>query len=153
VIPEEAVKAATLIGQLWPANNLDGTRKAFYATALTAIPTFDMAVKAINELFITEPFQPTPGQIIDKALALDELAAVEWQRITQAATELQSRRPTSVTVDHRASAIVQRMCGGIGQLPVSDWRQMDRLRTKFIADYTNLQRSEHTKEPQHELGP
>ncbi len=151
--PEEAVKVASLVGELWPATPLDGTRKAFYANALTSIPVIDMAIKAVHELFVTERFQPTPGEVIDLALGVNEQAALEWQRAAQAATELQSRVPTSTAVDATTSAILRRLCGGIGSLPISDWRQMDRMRTKFIDEYTVVTRRNYHKEStQRELG-
>lgn len=150
--PEEAVKVATLVADLWPGTTLDGTRKAFYANSLTVIPTSDLAVKAVNKLFVTERFQPTPGQVIDQALALDDFSALEWQRITQTAIELQARQPASSQVDHRAVLIVRRLCGGISQLPVTNWQQMDRLRSKFITEYTEIQRNDYNEETNRELG-
>lgn len=150
--PEDAVRVATLVGELWPATQLDATRKAFYANALTIIPTADLAIKAVNKLFVTERFQPTPGQIIDDALALDDLSALEWQRITQTAIELQSRQPATVQIDHRAVLVVRRLCGGVAQLPVDNWQQMDRLRSKFISEFTTVQRNDHHEEAQRELG-
>jgi hypothetical protein len=152
VTPEEAVKVASLVADLWPATTLEATRKAFYANSLTVIPTSDLAIKAVNKLFVTERFQPTPGQIIDHALALDDLSALEWQRITQTAIELQGRQPASTQVDHRAVLVVRRLCGGIAQLPVSNWQQMDRLRSKFITEYTAIQRDDYNEETRLELG-
>lgn len=151
--PQEAVRVATLIGELWPNTALDNTRKAFYANALTVIPASEMAVKAVHDLFVTERFQPTPGQVIDLALGLDDRASFEWQRCVMAATEMQGRRPISGTLEAGTAAIIHRLCGGIASLPVDDWRQLDRIRTRFVQEYIAAQREQYKEQGRNnELG-
>lgn len=149
--PEEAVNAASLIGELWPSTPMEGTRKAFYANSLTAIPTMAAAVRAINALFVTERFQPPPGAVLDKALDLTGDASVEWQRIVQAATETQARSPVSIALQPSSLHILYRLCGGLTGLPLQDWNKMDRLRTQFITEHVEIHRSAIQKGSSHEL--
>lgn len=149
--PEEAVQAANLVAELWPASPLDGTRKAFYANALTAIPTSTQAMQAINRLFITERFQPPPGAVIDLALGLDALADAEWRLILQAATETQSRSPVTIGLDPDGLRIVHRLSGGLVGLPLQDWHRLDRIRNQFIAEFVELRRTAQQKASNHEL--
>jgi hypothetical protein len=140
VSPEEAVKVTSLVAELWPQTDLGGTRKAFFANALTGIPSLDDAVRAVHSLFTTERFQPTPAQIIDTAVSMDKESAREWQAIVQAASEIQARRPTTAEVDPKSSGIVWRLCGGLSNLPLTDWRQMDMLRSRFVSEYSAIKR-------------
>ena len=62
--PAEAVECARLITDLWPHPPTTDVRLTLLASALEAIPSRADAARAINDLFYTERFQPTPAEII-----------------------------------------------------------------------------------------
>jgi hypothetical protein len=147
VTPEEAVKVASLIGELWPQADMTGTRKTFYANALTTIDRPDAAIRAVNQLFVTQRWQPTPADVIDLAIGSRSQADQQWRAIVDSASQAQSRTPiTGPTPDRVASRIVYELCGGLQGVPVDDMRQLDRLRDRFINTYTEKRRATTLKE-------
>ena len=79
--PAEAVECARLITDLWPHPPTTDVRLTLLASALEAIPSRADAARAINDLFYTERFQPTPAEIIERALGLSGIMDSEWRSI------------------------------------------------------------------------
>lgn len=142
--PEEAVKVAGLIADLWPRPELTGRRLAFYATALTGIPTMDAGVRAVNDLFVSERFQPTPGDVIDSALDVDGSADDQWQRVVAAASDIAARRKVGVMPDPVALAVVRRLCGSLSDVPVQYRGDREKVRAEFLPAYRKAARAAAT---------
>lgn len=79
--PAEAVECARLITDLWPHPPTTDVRLTLLASALEAIPSRADAARAINDLFYTERFQPTPAEIIERSLGLSRIMDREWRSI------------------------------------------------------------------------
>lgn len=138
--PEEAVQVATLVGKLWPRPDLGGERLAFYATALTGIPDHAAAVRAVNQLFVRERFQPVPADVIDLALDLDGRAEREWRVVVAAANDMGHRRQVGRQPDDTAKQVIWDLCGGLADVPVDNGIQLDKMRDKFVAAYRDKER-------------
>lgn len=151
--PEEAVQVAGLVAKLWPRPDLTGERLAFYATALTGIPSHDAAVRAVNSLFIRERFQPVPADIIDLSLDLDGKAEREWRVVVAAANDMAHRRAVGRHPDDTAKSVLWSLCGGLSDVPVENASGLDRMRDKFVAAYRDRERQRLTAaEGRKELG-
>jgi hypothetical protein len=153
--PEEAVKVVELIAQLWPTPSLKDERMVFYVSALTVIPDSNRAIRVVNDLFITERWQPTPGDVIDRALLFGDAALREWQKIIQSATDAQHRRSVNVALDPLAAATLRHVCGGLLDVPLERGSQLDRIRERFISEYVDRLRQSTSRkaiEGKRELG-
>lgn len=131
---EEALEVAQLVAKLWPSPGMDGVRCTFYARALTAIPEHIDAVNAVSRLFLTERFQPTPGEVIEAALDLGPEAVEAWEALRQAARLLASRTPGAHPPPQAVAAL--RAAGWkLGDLPVDDNWRMEKIRQAFHQAY------------------
>ncbi len=131
---------AELVGQLWPSPSLNGERLAFYASALTVIPESGAAIRTVNDLFVTERWQPTPGDVIDRAMRLDAEALREWHKIAIGASDAQHRRPVQVALDPLAAAALRQVCGSLIDVPLERGPRLDKVRERFIAEYVARRR-------------
>ena len=142
--PEEAVKVAALVAELWPRPELTGRRLAFFATALTGVPTLDAGIRAVNELFISERWQPTPGDVIDAALDVDGAADDQWQLVVAASSDIAHRRSVGVMPDRIAMNVVRRLCGSLSDVPVALVREREKTRVEFLPAYRKAARAAAT---------
>ncbi len=142
--PEEAVKVAALVADLWPRPELTGRRLAFFATALTGIPTMDAGVRAVNDLFVSERWQPTPGDVIDAALDVDGAADDQWQLVVAAASDIAHRRAVGSMPDKVAMGVVRRLCGSLSDVPVALVREREKMRVEFLPAYKKAARAAAT---------
>lgn len=133
--PEEALQVAGLVAELWPKPELSGRRLAFYATALTDIPDLDRAVRAVNQLFVNERWQPVPGAIIDVALDVDSESQRQWQLVLAAASDVQGRRQVGAMPSPVALAVVRRLCGSLADVPVEHGYRLDKVRADFLSAF------------------
>lgn len=142
--PEEAVQVASLVAKLWPRPDLAGERLAFYATALTAVPHHADAVRAVNQLFVRERFQPVPADVIDLALDLDGKAEREWRVVVAAANDVGHRRQVGRQPDDTAKRVLSVIAGGLADVPVDNAIQMDKMRDRFVTAYRDSERQRLT---------
>ena len=136
----EATKVAKIVGELWPTPPMTDMREAFYATAISDIPTFDQAVEGVNALFVTERFQPTPGEVIDAALNLGSRAVEAWEALRTAASLHAQRLPVG-EVPRAASAALRASGWALRDMPVDNLWQMEKIRQAFHRTYIAQERS------------
>jgi hypothetical protein len=148
----EATQVTMVIGELWPKPPMSEVRATFYAAALSSIPTIEIAMKAVNKLFLRERFQPTAGDVIDICLALEPLAIGAWEQIVTSAALVASREPLGDNHPTPEALTALRSSGRtLGDLPVNDSWAMERIRTKFLDTYRETQRDKLIDNPQKEL--
>lgn len=138
---EAAVQIVGTIAELWPNPPMGDMARVFYAKALTAIPEPRDALRAVERLFVSEPFRPPPGAVIDRALGLDARAQTEWERLVSAATEVQARRPLPDTSLKARQALAA--CGyRTNTLPVEHQGALHKARGQFVEQYVRIVREE-----------
>ena len=140
---EEALEVAQLVAKLWPSPVMDGVRCAFYARALAVIPDHHAAVSAVSTLFVDERFQPTPGQVIDRALCGSASAgAVAWEHLLARATEIHAGRAVDGHLDVAAMDALRSAGMSVGHIAKSldQHRALDQLRTRFLTGYRDSMR-------------
>lgn len=131
----DSLEVTELVAELWPGTPLRGMRATVYAAALCAIPDKAAATSAVLDLAVTERFQPTSGEVIDRAMGLTDRAEAEWQRLVATATDLKAGRPTDASaVDSMARRVLARRWRVI-DLPIDDDRRLDRCRAWFVDAY------------------
>lgn len=133
----EAVQVANVVAELWPSPPMTDTRRAFYAKALTAIPDQAAALRAVEALFVSSKFQPTPGDVLDQALDLHLKALQAWDRIVAAARELQARRPVDESCNPGLGAIQALRSAGyrLKELPVNHAGALHKAHQAFVEHY------------------
>lgn len=138
----EAVQVANVVAELWPSPPMTDTRRAFYAKALTAIPDQVGALRAVEALFVSSKFQPTPGDVLDRALDLHPQALRAWDRIVAAARELQARRPADGGGHPGMTAIQALRLAGyrLAELPVNHAGALHKAHQAFVEHYVELGR-------------
>lgn len=130
----EAAKIVGIIAQLWPTPPMNDTRAAFFAAALTVIPGFEQAVKAVDGLFLTEHFQPTPAAVIDASAGSHRASMEAWNALVAAAVDVAARRRPD-PLDQRTSRALRATGRRLVDLPVNNPSALDRCREKFCAEY------------------
>lgn len=114
---------------------------AFFATALTGIPTVEAGVRAVNDLFVSERFQPTPGDVIDAALNVQGDADEQWQLVVAAASDIGHRRSVGAMPNKLAIGVVRRLCGALSDVPVQHRGDRERVRLEFLPAYRRAARA------------
>jgi hypothetical protein len=140
---EEALEVAQLVAKLWPSPAMDGVRCTFYARALTVIPEHVGAINAVSELFVDERFQPTPGQVIDRALCGSTSAgAIAWESLLARATEIHAGRPVASLLDVATMDALRSAGMSVGHIAkaLDQHRTLDNLRTRFLTGYRDSMR-------------
>lgn len=128
----EAVQVAGVVAELWPNPPMTDTRRAFYAKALTAIPGQSAALRAVESLFVSSRFQPTPGDVIDLALGLRDDALHAWDRIVAAARDQQARRAVQVAPDGDAMVALRQAGYRLADLPVNHAGALHKAHQAFL---------------------
>lgn len=132
----EAVKLTSLIADLWPHPPMSDVRKAFYAKALaTAIPTYELGLRAVDALFVSERYAPTPGDVIDRVLGVGVLVEVEWGQLIGMAGAIQTGTPLSETIDLAPEALAlfrSVVPRGFRGLPLKDHVQQNRYHNEYL---------------------
>ncbi len=139
----EAMEAVALVSRLWPTPAMDEVRGAFYARALSVIPGRDDAIRAVSELFVDERFQPTPGQVIDRALCGSTSAgAIAWESLLARATEIHAGRPVASLLDVATMDALRSAGMSVGHIAkaLDQHRALDQLRTRFLTGYRDSMR-------------
>jgi hypothetical protein len=135
---EEAVEVAQLVAKLWPSPGMDGVRCTFYARALTVIPNHVDAINAVSQLFVDERFQPTPGQVIDRALCGSaSVGAIAWESLLARATEIHAGRQVNGGLDVATMDALRAAGMSVGAIAkaLDQRKALDQLRTRFLTGY------------------
>lgn len=126
--PAEAVECARLITDLWPHPPTTDVRLTLLASALEAIPSRADAARAINDLFYTERFQPTPAEIIERALGLSGIMDSEWRSI------LARLAGSEVTPSQGAIAALRAAGSSLSGLRGATEQHMDTVHRRWEAE-------------------
>lgn len=131
----EAVKLATTVADLWPHPPMSDMRRTFYAKALgAAIPTFEDGLRAVDALFLTERYAPTPGDVIDRALSIGPSLDREWTELMCMATAMQSRASYEASSLGPEALRMLRVIipGGFLSVPLHDQHSLERYRAQYV---------------------
>lgn len=136
MLDTEAVKLATTIAELWPYPVMGDVRRTFYAKALgAAISSFEDGLRAVDALFLTERYAPTPGDVIDRALGIPQMLDREWTEILRLGADAQARRPIEDSSRLPAEGMQvfrQVLPGALHALPLENAVQLDRYRQQYV---------------------
>ncbi|MFZ4431573.1 MAG: hypothetical protein ACOYOQ_00100 [Microthrixaceae bacterium] len=147
----KATDVVRLIGELWPHPEMTPTRASFYATALSNLPDYDDALRAIYTLFVGHRHQPTPAEVIDATLGTEDKAAAEWQMVVYTASRLRQRLlGDRERLDRHTLVALRRVGYDLRSLPVEDPRALDRVRRDFTRTFTEQARKDMLAGPRTE---
>lgn len=128
----EAVQVANVVAELWPTPPMTDTRRAFYAKALTAIDDQRNALRAVEALFVSSKFQPTPGDVIDHALDLHGRALQSWNRVVTCALDTQAGRSAGDGPGLTAMAALRKAGYRLADLPVNHAGALHKAHRAFV---------------------
>lgn len=138
---EEALEVSALVAELWPTPVMTGVRQAFFARSLTVIGAQRRAMDAVAKLFVDARFQPTPGDIIDAALGVDDGVVAGWLTIIDVANELGAGRRPLVQLEPTARQAMAGASLTFGQIAAADDRGRESLRRRFVEAYRDAIRA------------
>lgn len=141
----EAVQVANVVAELWPSPTMTDTRRAFYAKALAAIPDQAAALRAVEALFVSSKFQPTPGDVLDRALDLHPEALRAWDRVVTAAREQQARRSVAEGGSNPGLTALRALRSAgyrLADLPVNHAGALHKAHQAFLHHYVDQRRQQ-----------
>ena len=140
---DEAVEVAKYVKDLWGLKRED-VWTAFYAAAITDIPTQQDALRALRDLFTRLRHPPTPAELIGAAGAVEALPEPErqWRAVTMG-------RYAALT--NTARAVLATM-GGFEAIP-GDWEKRRWFERDFVEKYRTEQAHAAIEERSHSLPP